>query len=378
MKSARLALILFCAPVACDSAAPEASEPAAAKADAKPGASANTEGSGAGKAAQALPIELPADAEAAGKALEGRHSSDDGFSGDLSEKDLPGLLWLAAHGEKPLAVADALYEASGFIGLDEAPVKALLEPASRIALSRLDDASFDVAKGAFDLLHPALSADSVDPLVASAVDRVLVSGSSTDRKVLAASQIHLINFDAKSSIALTKVALSSDEPAVVLTTLSWMSRFQGDRGPLLKLIEPFLAHKDPAHVGAALQAYSRNADKSDATQAAVKPFLQSKDGYVRAHALFAYAKLAGKTSASAIAADLDNADPVTDPRITYAREDGRTAKAGPYLPAKEIRQAAVQAIRHADPTSSISVDWNKPASVKAAYASAKAWAKKQG
>ncbi len=376
MKSTRLALLLFFAAAACDSAASEAAEPAAAKADAKPDAA--SAGKGETKAAQALPIELPAGAEAAGKALEGRHDPDKGFSSVPSATVLPGLLWIAAHGETPLTVADAFYEAAGFLTLDEAPVKALVEPASRVALSRLDDASFDVCKGAFDVLQPVLAADSVDPTVTAAVERILVRGSSIDRKVLAATRIHDISFDTKSSMALTKLALASDEPAVVLTTLSWMSRFQGDRGPLLKLIEPFLAHENPAYIGAALQAYSRNADKSDAAQAMVRPFVESKNSYVRAHALSAYAKLAGKKAAPAVAANLDNADPVTDPRITYPREDGRTAKAGPYLPAKEVRQAAVQAVRYADPSSSISVDWNKPESVKAAYTSAKAWAKKQG
>ena len=378
MKSTRLALLLFCPLVACDSTASEATEPAVAKADAKPGSASHTAGKGEAKAVQALPIELPTGAEAAGKTLEGRHDPDKGFSGDLSATDLPGLLWVAAHGEKPLAVADAFYEAAGFLTLEEAPVKALVEPASRIGLARLDDASFDVAKGAFDVLQPVLTADSVDPAVTAAVERVLVSGSSVDRKVLAATQIHNISFDTKSSMALTKLALASEEPAVVLTTLSWVSRFQGERGPLLELIEPFLAHENPAHVGAALQAYSRNADKSDAAQATVKPFLESKDSYIRAHALSAYAKLAGKKAASAILDNLDNADPVTDPRVAYPREDGRTAKAGPYLPAKQIRQAAVQAVRYADPSSSISVDWNKPESVEAAYASAKGWAKTQG
>lgn len=381
MKSARLALILFCAPVACDSAASEASEPTAAKADAKPGASTKPDGVGGVKpqAAAALPIELPPAAEAAGKALEGRHSSDDGFSGELTAKDLPGLLWLAAHGEKPPAVADALYEAAGFITLDEDPVKALLEPASRVALSRLGDASVDVVHGAFDLLKPALTADSVDAVVVSALEQMVVSGSSVDRKVMAATNIRHISFDTKSAIALTKTALANEEPAVVVTTLSWMPRFQAEREAVLELLKPFLAHKNPAHVGAALKAYSRNADKtSDSALTTLEPFLQSKDGYIRAQALTSYAQLARKKAASAIAANLDNADPVTDPRIEYAREDGRTAKAGAHLPAKEVRQAAVNAVFFADPSASISVDWNKPASVTAAYATAKAWAKKQG
>jgi len=378
MKSARLALLLFVVPLACDTTS-EASDPTASKGDTRLGVDSKSPGSRPAEAAAALPIVLPTTAEAAGKALQGRHDPDNGFAGDLSAADLPGLLWLAAHGEKPLVVADAFHEASGLVTLEEDPVKALIEPATRVALSRLDDTSIDVVRGALDVLDPALSADSVDAAVVAALERMLVSGSSVERKVLAASTLHLIAFDTKSVIALSKTALASDEPAVVVTTLSWMNRLQGERAALLKLIEPFLKHESPVHVGAALQAFARNAEKSsDGARLTVEPFLQSKDGYVRAHALAAYAKLAGKKAASAIEANLDNRDAIIDPRIAHAREDGSSAKAGPYLAAKEVRQAAVNAIRHADSRASISVDWHKPESAEAAFTAAKAWAKNAG
>ncbi|MBV1859157.1 MAG: hypothetical protein KUG77_12155 [Nannocystaceae bacterium] len=371
MKSARLALLLFCFPVACDSA----SEPTTASAE----RAASTPGTPVAQAAKPAPLKLPAGAEAGATALKARHDPDKGFSGDLSAKDLPGLLWLAAHGEKPLLVADAFHEAAGLITLDEKSEKTLAESAAQTSLSRLDDASIDVVHGALDLLSPMLSADTVDPTVVSALERMLVGGSSQERKVLAASTLHQITFDTKSALGLTATALASDEPAVVVTTLSWMPRLRAERPALTQLIQPFLKHENPAHVGAALQAFARNADKSakDALTV-VEPFLRSKDGYVRAHALSAYAKLAGKTAASAIAANLDNRDAIADRRIAHPREDGTSAKAGPYLAAKEVRQAAVNAIRYADSSASISVDWHKPESADAAYTAAKAWAKKTG
>lgn len=374
MKSIRIALVASLFAVACDDSSPKA----AAGEEAKPEASASAKGSApAPKSIDAPPLKLPDGAEAAAKPLLAKYSADDGFSGDFSDKDLPGLLWHAAHATDPLVVESAFHTVVEVV--DELEDQALVTARtqlSAVALRRIGDKEVEVFSAALQALEPALAAPTVDASVISAMEELLTNGPSLERKVEAAGALGNVSRDPAAAVTLAKVAFASSESAVVAEALG---RSLGRHPGVVELAEPFLSRPEPAYVAGAVDLFAGSAvAKTPKGQAKLLEFVESKDPYLRAIALKTYAKVAKKGAAAEIAKHLDDTTAIKDGRVPYKFEDGSTRKAGVHAYDPTIQRAALNAISQADTFASTKfprADWNDPASVKKTIAAAKAWAK---
>lgn len=373
MNSVRIVLVLGLLAAGCDSPSSEDASNDVAKADASGSKSAPAPA----KSPPPPKVELPAGAEAQAKSLMSSYSKDDGFSGEYAAKDLGAFLWQAANNGDELVVESALQQAVDLVhGMDDEAFIDARKQLTAVALSKLDAKGIEAYYAAVGALEPALTASTVDPAVASAIDRLLREGASVERKVIAAGALGQINADAKTALALTKTALASSEAAVVASALA---RTRGRHDGMTALTAPYLTHANPVYVAGAIDVLAESPDaKTPAGKATLLEHVGAGDPYVRAVALKSYARAAGKDAAPEIAKLLDDTTAIEDRRVRYDIEGGGSQKAGVSAFDKTLQRAALTAVSHADSAAYVKfprVDWNDPASVKATLAAAKAWTK---
>lgn len=373
MKSVRIVLVLGLLAAGCDSASSEAASNDVAKAD----ASGSKSTPAAAKSTPPPKVELPAGAEAQAKSLMSSYSKNDGFSGEYAAKDLDAFLWQAANNDDDLVVESALQQAVDLVhGMDDEAFINARKQLTAVALSKLDAKGIEAFYAAVGALEPALTASTVDPAVASAIDGLLREGTSVERKVIAADALGQINADARTALALTKIALASPEEAVVASALA---RTRGRHDGMTALTAPFLTHANPVYVAGAIDVLAESPDaKTPAGKATLLEHIGAGDPYVRAVALKSYARAAGKDAAPEIAKLLDDTTAIEDRRVRYDIEGGGSQKAGVSAFDSTLQRAALTAVSHADSAAYAKfprVDWNDPASVKATLAAAKAWTK---